>query len=64
MSKKEKREKIVQQRWCGIAFIVISAIIFYLASQGTNIYDTDATGCVLTLPLGVWMLCTKQVVIY
>jgi len=64
MSKKEKREKIVQQRWCGIAFIVISVIIFCLASQGTNIYDTDVTGCVFTLPLGVWMLCTKQVVIY
>lgn len=63
MSKKEERQAIVKQRWMGIALLVISVLIIIVASTGTTVIDRDAGACMLTIPLGLYALCTKNIII-
>ena len=63
MSKREKREAIVKQRWLGIALLVISVLIILCASTATTTHGRDIGGCLLTLPLGLYAIFTKEIII-
>lgn len=52
-----KTIKFLQQKLMGLGMIAIS-IIFPLINDG------DATASLLTLPLGIWMLFSREMVIY
>lgn len=51
-----KVTKKVEQKLMGAAMILICAIV--------TLADEDATSSVLFVPLGLWMLFTKEIVIY
>lgn len=56
--------KMTKQRLMGFALVVISVLVLLLASTGETPEDRDATAMLLTLPLGVYMMVTKQYVLY
>jgi hypothetical protein len=55
---------MIKQRLLGLAFIAISAAILLLASTGQTVEDRDATAVLLTLPLGIYALVTKEDLLY
>lgn len=56
--------KMTKQRLMGLALVVISVLMLLLASTGETLEDRDATAVLLTLPLGVYMMVTKQYLLY
>ena len=56
--------KRTEQRLMGIGLLLICAVVLWLCSTGTTPEDQDATVVVLLAPLGLWMLFTKEIVIY
>ena len=56
--------KRMEQKLMGLALLVICAFVLWLCSTGTSPEDQDATAVVLLAPLGLWMLFTKDIVIY
>lgn len=56
--------KRTEQRLMGIGLLLICALVLWLCSTGTTPEDQDATAVVLLAPLGLWMLFTKDIVIY
>lgn len=53
-----------KQRCMGAALVVISVLVLALAAMGRTPEERDATAAVLLLPLGIWMLCTKEYLLY
>jgi len=56
--------KMTKQRLMGLTLVVISVLMLLLASTGETLEDRDATAVLLTLPLGVYMMVTKQYLLY
>lgn len=56
--------KRCEQRLVGIGLLLICLVVLWLCSTGTTPEDQDATAVVLLAPLGLWMLFTKEIVIY
>lgn len=56
--------KMRRQRLMGLALVAISVLIVLLASSGTTPEDQDATAAVLIAPLGLYMIFTKNYVLY
>lgn len=56
--------KMIKQRLMGLALVVISVLMLLLASTGETLEDRDVTAVLITLPLGVFMMVTKQYVLY
>ena len=54
----------MEQKLMGLALLVICAFVLWLCFTGTTPEDQDATAVVLLAPLGLWMLFTKDIVIY
>ena len=48
----------------GIGLLLICAFVLWMCSTGVTPEDRDATAVVLLAPLGLWMLFTKEIVIY
>lgn len=63
MTKSRYKRKIFKQRLCGLGIIMICALIILVASRGVNIEDRDCAAVLLLLPLGVYTLLTRRVVI-
>lgn len=58
------RRKMVEQRAMGLMMLACCVLVLWLCSMGTTPEDQDATAVVLLAPLALWMLFTKQIVIY
>ena len=58
------RRKMIEQKLMGLGLLVVCAFVLWLCSTGTTPEDQDATVVVLLAPLGLWMLFTKEIVIY
>lgn len=56
--------KRCEQKLMGIGLLLICLVVLWLHSIGTTPEDQDATAVVLLAPLGLWMLFTKEIVIY
>ena len=56
--------KRTEQRLMGIGLLLICAFVLWMCSTGVTPEDQDATAVVLLAPLGLWMLFTKEIVIY
>ncbi|WP_312938857.1 hypothetical protein [Oscillibacter sp.] len=52
--------KMIKQRLWGLALILISVALMALASTGETPEERDATAVLLTLPLGIYALVTKE----
>ena len=55
--------KMRKQRLMGLGMVAISFAILALASTGKTPEDRDATAILFTLPLGVYMMVTKDYVL-
>lgn len=55
--RRAKAIKFLQQKLMGFGMIVISVAIPFLL-------DGDATASIITLPLGLWMLFSREIIIY
>lgn len=59
-----RRQKVlVKQRLMGVVLLFISAIVILIASGGQTIEDRDATVVLFTIPVGLYMLLAKDVII-
>lgn len=56
--------KMRKQRLMGLALIAIAALVVALASTGETVEDRDATAAVMIGPLGLYMMFTKEYVLY
>lgn len=56
--------KRTEQRLMGIGLLLICAFVLWMCSTGVTPEDRDATVVVLLAPMGLWMLFTKEIVIY
>lgn len=57
-------KKMTKQRLMGLTLVAISAAILWLASTGKTVEDRDATAVLITLPLGIYALVTKEYILY
>lgn len=51
------KRKLIQQKLMGLAMIAASVILI-IATNGN-----DATFALITIPMGLWLLFTKQIII-
>ena len=56
--------KMTKQRLMGLALVAVSVLLLLLASTGETPEERDATAVLLTLPLGVYMMTTKNYILY
>ena len=56
--------KMTKQRLMGIALVVTSVLLLFLASTGETLEERDATAVLIILPLGMYMMVTKNYVLY
>ena len=61
---REREVKMICQKWMGVFFLIMTVLIIWMASQGTTVYDRDATGIFITLPLGLYLLFSKECWLY
>lgn len=58
-----RRRMMIRQRFVGLGLILISGFILWFASTGTNPVDQDCTVIFFTLPLGLWLLFSRKILI-
>ncbi|NBH77067.1 hypothetical protein D3Z52_02480 [Clostridiaceae bacterium] len=58
------RRKMIEQKLMGLGLLACCVLILWLCSTGTTPEDQDATALVLLLPLALYMLFAKEIVIY
>lgn len=54
----------IQQILIGLGLLAICGVILYLASTGLTVEDRDATPVLLFGPLGLYLIFTREKVIY
>lgn len=59
-----RRRKLHQQKILGLVLIVISALVVCVAATGTTPEERDITAVLVTAPLGLYLMFTKNIVIY
>lgn len=58
-----RRRMLIQQRFMGLGLILISGFVILFASTGTTPVDQDCTAIFFTLPLGLWLLFSRKILI-
>ena len=56
--------KMTKPRLMGLALGVTSVLLLFLASTGETLEERDATAVLIILPLGMYMMVTKNYVLY
>lgn len=67
MTRKQRRmyrRKMIDQKLIALGLLACCAVALWLCSTGTTPEDQDATAVVMLVPLGLWMLFAKDIVIY
>lgn len=59
-----RRRKLHQQKILGLVLIVISALVVCVAATGTTPEERDITAVLMIAPLGLYLMFTKNIVIY
>ena len=62
MSQEHRRKRRIQ-RLIGVAFLLISALAVVMAATGSTPETQDCTAVLITAPLGVACLVSKQIFI-
>lgn len=63
MKAKKHKHKLRKQKFIGAMILVITTFIIAIACAGTTMETKDATAVLLTLPLGLYLMFTKHIVI-
>ena len=48
----------------GLGVLACCALLLWMCSTGVTVEDRDGTAVVLLAPLGLWLLFSKQILIY
>ena len=56
--------KMRKQRLMGLVLVAIAALVVAIASTGETVEDRDATAALIIGPLGLYMVFTKDYVLY
>lgn len=63
-TRNQRRQKLMaQQRIMGLVMILITGLVLWLASTGVTPEDQDCTAIFITLPLGLWFLFSRKILI-
>lgn len=57
------RKQRLTQKLIGIMLLLISVAIFVVATSGTTLETKDGTPLIITVPLGIYLLLTHEIVI-
>ena len=63
-TREEKKRALRLQRRMGLALLVVCAVLLALALTAPAFEDTDGTPVVLLFPLALWLLLSRDVLIY
>lgn len=63
MTRSQYKRKILEQRFYGVIVILLCIATILLVRTGTNFEDRDCTVVLLALPIGIYALFTRKVVI-
>ena len=60
------RKKMIEQRLMGLGALACCALVLWICSTGVTatVEDRDATAVILLAPVGLWLLFSKQILIY
>ena len=61
--KRYVNKKLIKQKLLGIASLAASVAIILMAMSGKTAADQDATAVLVTLPMGLLLLCSKEIII-
>jgi len=66
MKEQETRNKqrLLEQRLIAIGLLAICAVLFMVCAAGPEPEDKDVTAAVMLAPLALWMLFSKEILIY
>ena len=67
MTRNDRRyslKKIFEQRLRWLGVLACCALGLWMRSTGVTVEDRDGTAVVLLAPLGLWLLFSKQILIY
>lgn len=56
--------KRMEQKLMGLGLLIICAFVLWLCYMGTTPEDQDATAVVMLAPLALWLIFSKEIVIY
>lgn len=59
----QRHRLFIQQKLMGVVLILISVLLVWLALTGKNFEDKDCTAIFFTVPLALYLLFTKHIVI-
>jgi len=57
------KQKLMHQRLYGLLWLLLSALLLWLASTGKTIAEQDASIVLLTLPMALHLLTTKTILL-
>lgn len=61
---KTRSQVMLQQRLMGLLLVVLSVVMLIVCAHGTTIEDRDGTGAFMVLPMGLYLIFTKNICIY
>lgn len=64
MKKRAYRKKLIMQKIMGLVLLLICGVVIMMASTGANSADKDVTPILILVPLGLYLVFTKHVIIY
>lgn len=64
MKKRAYRKKLIMQKVMGLLLLLICGVVIMMASTGANSADKDVTPILILVPLGLYLVFTKHVIIY
>ena len=64
MKKRAYRKKLIMQKVMGLVLLLICGVVIMMASTGANFADKDVTPILILVPLGLYLVFTKHVIIY
>lgn len=57
---KRKKARKIAQKCLGFILITLSIIIIYFCAKANTVEDSDATSVLFTLPLGLYLLFSRE----
>ncbi len=64
MTREMYRRKRREQRLMGLVLLILCGVILWVCSTGKTVEDQDAGAVFLLAPMGLYMLFTRDIVIY
>ena len=63
MQIKIRKRSLIKQKLTGVAILGLCIIIVCLASKGNTPMEKDAGAILFLAPLGIYMICTREIII-